>query len=36
MVEHLTTDHEIKGLNPARHHSAVENGREREREREGK
>jgi hypothetical protein len=31
MVEHLTIKHEIKGLNPARHLSAVENGRERER-----
>ncbi len=33
MVELLTTEHEIKGLNPARHRSApVDNGREREKE----
>jgi hypothetical protein len=31
MVEHLAIENEIKGLNPARHHSApVDNGRERE------
>jgi hypothetical protein len=37
MVEHCTVKHEIKGWNPARHCSApVENGRERERDKENK